>query len=181
MSEIITGKNTKREEVLEEVAGILVAYYQGVEKACNAAFSYAEHLANRPLFAEYVYHSKFLLKEVRTFIDDRRTIHLPYIQELAGKSTSGHDCMHCSGRCDMQHTVKMLELVSSLKKIESTVSYMQSELEAIYKNEELKGSLRWLSNAMEGVIDRLLNTFQYEDVTVIPRIKAAQKNINAHS
>lgn len=166
---------------LEEVVGTLKAYFVIIDKACNEANVFAERLCGRALFADYLYHTKFLIKEVRSYMKIRRMTYLPYVLELSRKNDSGHDCINCSGGCHMQHTARILELASSMKKTGSVVSYVQSELEGIYKEEPLKGSLRWLSGKLEDIIDKIYNALQYEEMNLLPGIKSAQKNINAHS
>jgi hypothetical protein len=166
---------------LEEVVGTLKAYFVGIDKACNEANAFAERLCGRALFADYIYHCKFLITEVRSYIKSRRMTYLPYVLELSRKNDTGHNCINCTGGCSMQHTARILEMASSMKKTGSVISYVQSELESIYNEEQLKGSLRWLSSKLEDIIDKLYNVLQYEEMKLLPGVKAVQKNINAHS
>lgn len=166
---------------LAEVVGTLKAYFVGIDKACNEADMFAERLCGRTLFADHIYHSKLLITEVRSYIRSRRMTYLPYVLELSRKNDTGHNCINCSGGCSMQHTAKLLEMASSMKKAGSVIAYVQTELEAIYKEEQPKGGLRWLSSKLEEVIDKLHNALQYEEMHLLPGVKAAQKNINAHS
>lgn len=166
---------------LYEMVAVLNTCYNDVEELCDSAVQHADALNGRTIFTGYLYHTRFLIAEIRMYIDDRRSVYLPYVAELSEKSSTGHNCMNCAGRCELQHTASILEMVSSLRKLESTVSYIQSELEAIYAHEQLKGSLRALNAEVQGLIDRLNNTLQYEEMNLVPGVKGAQTSINAHS
>lgn len=155
--------------------------YASLEKLCSNARRFTSQLDNRRHFDGFLVHSSFLLDEIENFLQERRTVQLPYVAELAQKNEEGHNCLHCSGRCDVQHTARMLELIGSNKKMQSTLDFMSSELTANYEGDELKGSLRWLNNELELAGNLLREILDTEAEVLVPLISSAQKNINVRS
>ena len=152
-------------------------HYSSLEALSERIIIHVQQRENKINFAEYLNHCAHLCTEVKAFIVERREAYLPYLNELSEKNTTGHDCANCSGRCDMQHNMRMLELTATLKKMKDTTSYIQKELD-VFKN---LGELKWLSNEMQLLINMLDDFFIDEETLLIPAIENAQKSINAHS
>jgi hypothetical protein len=166
---------------LGDLAQMLLSQYTTLGSLCKNADTHIEtYLSNRS-FINYVNHGRLLLKEVTGFVDERRAVFLPYITELAEKQETGHNCTHCSGRCDMRHTLRLLELTGTQQKLLNTADYIKQELLFLYDNEELKGSLRWLNNELTLIDSLLREVLTCEEQSLVPQIKEAHRKINAHS
>jgi hypothetical protein len=166
-------------QIVDELS---IRFYDSMESHCDNIDTYIRQLQGKELFLEHVSYCLYLAAEIRDLIGERRLVYVPYLNELSEKSGTGHDCANCSGGCDMQHTLKLVELSSSMKKMQSTSSFIQKELAALKKNREnADESLVWLENEIKlltGLLDAL---FLHEEEILVPAIRRAQKNINAHS
>lgn len=175
--QMTTRPDSNLSEVINETS---VRYYALLDKLCDNINTCLEISENKLHVTELISHSSSLATEVRLFVEERKNVYIPYLQELSEKSRTGHDCANCSGNCDMQHTLRLIEFAASLKKVQNTSAYIQQEFDALY-NEEMDSIVLWLKNAADLMVILLDALSVQEESSLIPAIQYAQKNINAHS
>ncbi|MBS1687716.1 MAG: hypothetical protein JSS96_03265 [Bacteroidetes bacterium] len=132
------------------------AYGQTIAKQCEALASIAHN-----------------------YVTDRINIYLPYLEELTDKEATGHDCATCSGRCDAQHSLKLLEFTASLNEIKQTFRQLKSAVLQEYKDHGR--ALKILIDEVTLLDDVINELFHVEETHLLPRIKSAQNNIHARS
>jgi hypothetical protein len=170
---------------LNELASILSDdYYDYLEQICNDAGAQAIGILSEQLpygGAYYVNHCTSFLEEVTAFIRERKEVYLPYLSELSDKNSTGHNCAICSGKCDMQHTLRLFELTTSLKEMHEIADNNRADLAELCSVTAFNKKIKSLSNEIRH-IDKTLNELLYlEENSLIPKIKEAQTNINVHS
>ena len=135
-------------------------YYQIIEILCKCINQQCENLKSENLSEDsriYVTLSKSHIPEVLKYIDHRWQIFSPYVTELIEKDVADHDCSCCSGKCDLQHSAKLLDLTLSIEEI------------------------KMLQNKIS-LLENLLNEAIYiEQTFLLPKVKNMQKMINAKS
>lgn len=172
---------TGKEALPQFVSMLLAEYYEPLERLCDNINSHIEQFENRSPFLEHINYSTSLAGETKGFVEQRKLVFVPYLYELSEKSATGHDCANCSGGCDMQHTLKLMEFTDSLRKMQSTLAYIQREFVALERYKESSdAALTWLRSEVNTLGDLLDELLEKEDA-LIPDIQYAQKNINAHS
>ncbi len=118
--------------------------------------------------------------DVNELLTHRREVIIPYIQELTEKEANGHNCVHCSGRCEIQHKTKIIELNLSLAKIsDQYASYLDQINKFPYLHE--KEAFRFITTTQLFLSEYLVQLIAAERQYLIPGIEAAQKKINAYS
>jgi hypothetical protein len=108
----------------------------------------------------------------------RKEVLYPYLEELAAKKREGHDCSHCPGGCKVKHKAKILEINESHKFIRRTLEEINElfpEAEKVPVAEEF----RPLRNDMLLMENTLTEIYYLEEEVLLPKIKEAQKKINA--
>ena len=156
-------------------------YYDLLEILSGNVDAHTSELLNQQIFTEYVRHSKYLVEEVRGFVNERREVYIPYVFDLEAKNTTGHNCSTCSGRCDMQHSFKLAELETSQKKIYDIANRVLALLAEKAGKEANAEKLIILRNEAALLRNKISQLIEHEEIFLIPRIREAQKNINAHS
>lgn len=157
-------------------------YYELIKILSRHIKEYAEyikrkqHVANSQVIANLC---EELVCNVQNFINNRINTYLPYLDELTEKEATGHDCSNCSGRCDVQHSIKLLDFTASLNEIKNT--FQQLKVSALKEYKEYNRDLKILIDEIM-LLDASLNElFHIEEERLLPGIKSAQKNIHARS
>lgn len=172
---------TGNEELRQIVDGLSTEYFEPLSAFCDRLDRFVGQFENKALFIESINYSTYLTGEVRRFLVQRIEVFLPYLHELTEKSATGHDCANCSGKCDMQHTLKLMEFTDSLRKMQNISSDITREFMALNSCKEgSDDALAWLINEVQ-LMGNLLDELLEKEDTLIPNIQYAQKNINAHS
>ncbi len=168
---------------LPEVANMLDAeYYDMMHRLCGNAEGYIEHLDAATDVDTQAYNSYFknFRDHLLKFVETRKAVFLPYIDELYNKSATGHNCATCSGRCEVQHGIKILELNSSVEQLRNVAAGLKTSLPSL-NNTAFKGELKILHNEIE-LLHNIINELLYlESEVLIPKIKEAQNSIHAYN
>lgn len=168
---------------LPEIAGKLdTEYYKMMRRLCDNAEGYLKHLDAATDIEIQYYNSYFnsFKEHLNNFIETRRVVFLPYVDELYNKHATGHNCSTCSGRCEVQHGMKLLELNSSLDNLRTISAELKTSLPQL-NNTAYKGELKVLHNEIE-LLHNIINELLYlESEVLIPKIKEAQNSINAYN
>ena len=166
---------------LKDATRFLLNDYHSLLELCDKAMAEADQPHTRPEHADLIGHARAFATEVRSYLKERVTTQIPYLNELAEKSSTGHDCAQCSGKCDLQHTMRLYELNKSIEKILNATEYIYTEFEHVYKSFGDNTEIRSLHSAIM-LLNHFLRTVLATEVAVlVPRIKEAQREINAHS
>ncbi len=118
--------------------------------------------------------------ELNAYIEYRNETILPYLQQLAEKEYTGHNCGQCSGKCDMQHTARIIEFthtIDNVKGLYTSYSEKLSELREVNYSDRYKA----IATTMDFLNEYAHQLWRIELDCVLPKMKMAQKNINAHS
>lgn len=168
---------------LQAVAGQLQDDYYGVIPIlCKHAREHAKYLQSKTIDQKLMYvveHTLQWIGVIEDFIGHRNTLVKPYINELADKDSGGHNCQLCSGRCEMQHTAKVMEITTSLIHIKEQHRLFVDELPELLKGVHPQ-DVKCLNNTSMLLCNYLDELLRLEADILVPRIKDAQKNINAH-
>lgn len=172
---------TGNEAFLQIVNRLVTECYTPIVVFCDRIDMHLKQFESKALFVKHVNYSGYLSGEIKSFVQQRISVFVPYLLELSEKSTTGHDCANCSGRCDMQHALKLMEFTNTLRQMQSTSSYIQTEFAALDTNKESDDdALTWLRKELR-IVSNLLDELLRREEMLIPDIQYAQKNINAHS
>ena len=175
--------NLKNSDSILGLTGILLADYYDILTALsgdvlNQLSAPVEQV--QPLYSDQLYHCLMLAGELAAFIAERKQLYMPYFIELSEKNATGHDCSTCSGRCDMQHTAKMIELEISLEKLRNTIDYVDGEI-ANLLNAQAAGDMIRLQSLMRQMTGLAKELIGLETKSLVPKLKEAQMKINAHT
>jgi hypothetical protein len=110
--------------------------------------------------------SKEALSHIFNLMEARQQSLMRYLEALAEKSSTGHDCRFCTGGCDMAHA----EHLMVIKESHSAIS---SHIVSIDMN-ELPDDLQQLANL-------IMELMRVEEEVLVPKIWSAQKQINVVS
>jgi hypothetical protein len=162
-----------------DVIEVLTKRYLGLDQLCAKVSEHIEEADMKEQFADYIHYSRYFVDEIREFTNGRRVAYIPYVLELAEKSDTGHNCDGCSGSCDMQHMSRLFELNKTIERVLSASEYALAEMDAIYTKEGSKKDLLPLNNEVVLTGNILKDILRQELLYLVPKIKEAQKNINA--
>jgi hypothetical protein len=166
---------------LKDATRSLLNDYHSLLELCDKAMAEAGQLGNRPEHADLIGHAMAFATEVRSYLKERVGNQIPYLNELAEKSTSGHDCAQCSGKCDLQHTMRLYEFNRSIEKVLNSTEYIYTEFEHVYKGFGDNTEIRSLHSSIMLLNHFLRTVLAMEVAVLVPRIKEAQREINARS
>lgn len=110
--------------------------------------------------------SKEALMSISNIIGVRQQSLLSYLQTLAEKSSTGHDCSNCPGRCDMGHAQHLMDIKESHIAINGHISGIDMN--------ELADELQQLTNLVTELV-------RIEEQVLVPKIWDAQRKINVVS
>lgn len=116
------------------------------------------------------------LDELRPMVAWRIESLMPYLQALAGKQETGHDCALCSGGCDMQHQTRLMELEESHKQFSSVLSSVM-DAQPLYRLADPDAPLPAIRSLR--IIATALEMIHTERAYLVPLIKKARRAIHA--
>jgi len=121
-----------------------------------------------------------LAMEIKNHLGYRIDTLLPYMRDLGRKNAEGHNCATCSGGCHVGHSAKIAELSISHESIRNTLEGLQGlELAA---TDDLSGSeIETLQGEIQLMENTLAELYYLEQEVLIPKLREAQKRINANS
>lgn len=169
-------------ELPELISKIDSEYYEEVSRLCENTIGYLSHVSEEIEGAADTFKESFhkIESELQSYIRIRKEVFVPYIHELSEKTATGHNCSQCSGRCDVQHNMKVMEFNTSIQHIKSIIAGMKSELPPIGSS-QYQGQLKILHNEVTLLHDKLIELLYLEKEILLPKILEAQISINAHS
>jgi len=128
----------------------------------------------------YTTLSKKLTDQVGEYMRLRHLALVPYLQELAAKKDTGHDCRSCASSCGMRHTEQMDGIREAHTKIRTTLGLLSS-IETPMAHESLHGpAYRQLHDEIDEIDTLLTALFNLENTMLLPKMAEAQKAIYAH-
>lgn len=118
-----------------------------------------------------------LANEIEQYIQHRKEILTPYLRELTEKDNTGHNCRNCSGRCDVQHTAKLIDYTVSIEEMKKTLYHIHTVIlkEDRVMDDELK-ALHHLVGRLENILEEVL---LLEEKKLLPKIRQIQTKIHA--
>lgn len=167
-------------ELTELIALINEEYYDKIIDISDNTREYLNHISGLFDVTLYQLHYADAEKELKQFVQLRKDVYVPYVFELFDKSANGHNCSQCSGRCDVQHSLKNYEFNSSLQHIKQVASHIKTGLPML-ANAPFDGKLKVLHNEVNLLYNMLIDLWSIERNILLPKIEEAQKKINARS
>lgn len=149
-------------------------YYELIEQINSRianALSDAENLTG-----VYFDLCRDLSAAVKSSMEDRRLVLVPYLAQLQEKEAGGHNCSTCSGVCKVQHSVHIANVTGShvhIRDILDRIAGLQD-----FNEPTEKGDTVILYESV--ITNMILDLFELEEKQLIPEIVKAQKAINAH-
>jgi hypothetical protein len=159
-------------------------YYNAVAALCEKAEKQAVRLkvleTNGPT-SPYTTFCAELLKEVQQYIAPRKDELVPYLQKLAEKSATGHDCRSCKNGCSLQHELKLAELKETHAHLKDLLTRIQMVSLPLYTETIYPDAYRVLRNQIALIENNLTELYFLEEAYLIPKVAEAQKSIYAPS
>jgi gas vesicle protein len=158
--------------------------YDAIEKACEAAEQQAHKLSNLEIqqnTSNYTSTCQKIIGEIKTHIAERKQKFIPYIQTLTEKVATNHNCSACTGNCKLNHDMQLFELKGSHMAVRSLLNRLQMVSLPLYSETIYPDSYRILRNHMALIENHIAELLLLEEKYLIPKVAAAQKQINAGS
>lgn len=158
-------------------------YYSVIEHLCEKAELEIMKLDMDTIQHDIIHYAQ----RVNDFIDElRRHIHFyketfsDYLLSLHEKGATNHNCSQCSGRCEVQHTVVLMEFNTSVKCVEEIRHRIQSDMMLLYNKilKETASNLHYTIIMLNNVVKELSSI---EKNILIPKIKEIQKKIHVRA
>ncbi len=159
-------------------------YYDVIISLCQGAINSANKLRDledRHPTSQYIILCNNLISEILTCIEKRKEYFIPYIHELHEKNKTSHDCGNCSGKCNMLHELKLVELKESDTRVKDILSHLQMMSLPLHAETIYPDNYRLLRNQMILLENTLSDLLYLEETYLVPKISEAQKSINAHA
>ena len=156
-------------------------YFDTLSRLCSAAKVYIEKINSSSLSWDdvaYVKITEEIIRSVIDYINRRRMVFIPYIQELVQKDTAGHNCSTCSGKCSLQHNARLIEFKMQLSQLKEKINPLIKASLQIYKTTNHE-DLITLNDEMDLIDYMVHELLLIEEGCLMPKIEEAQKSINA--
>ncbi len=154
-------------------------YYKMLDVFCDHITTYCNQLKTKRLTDScysYITLCNKLVADVRKYIEDRNKIYVPYLRELAEKDTTGHNCGNCSGRCELSHNIRLVDLKVSLQEMKQLLYHIRTA--ALHEDKIDDAVLKSLHTKMRLLDNMIDEMVQIEEEHLLPGIMKAQKNIH---
>ncbi len=160
-----------------------VYYIELVDLCNNAKKSAAElnELEDHQTTSQYILLCNKIINQVTEMMHIRNDVFIPYYKELHEKNSTNHNCANCSGKCDMQHSMRLVELKESHVAGNDILHQLQMVALPLYSETIYPNAYRILRNQMVLIENTLTELFMVEETYLIPLIVEAQKKIYAVS
>lgn len=167
-------------ELLEQLS---VEWYDTILAACTKTRLHLTNLlkleVNEP--SQYLQQCDSLLQETEQYIASRKERFTPYINSLAEKAATKHDCANCTGNCKLNHDMQLWELRNSNRGIKDILNGLQMLSLPLHSDTMYPDAYRVLRNHVSLLESDLAKLFLIEESFLIPKVIEAQKLINAGS
>jgi hypothetical protein len=178
---------TKSQVVPEEQARRVIQnleknFYGPLEKSCQRLMELGISLKEEDTDSQLsVYSSLFLsfATQLTHLCEDRRSVTIPYLLDIAEKATTRHDCLNCSADCDAEHDAQINRIEKDQYHIRDMFSRLQKIAPPLYSEENLPESYLILRKELIRTNSIIFELFYIEESTLIPVILETQKKINA--
>lgn len=157
-------------------------YYAAAEEINNKARRQTEkikrlEMAEAPL--QYVSLCERVLTETDSYIRNRQSVYLPYVLKLSDKVADDHNCANCTGNCKLEHDSHVMELNATNDLIRQVLSKLKMASLPLYSETTFPDEFRVLRAHMTLLENHLTELVFLENNYLIPKIREAQKSINA--
>lgn len=179
----------KKDSSIEIVELLEKNYFQTIEEHCQKAGEYALQLKitgytsnKNHATSPDIYISMCLgvIEDIKQCIKFRKENIIPYVLELAGKVTAGHDCSNCSTGCAVKHASKIPEIESYHGRTKDMFGRLERLSIPVYgANNSYAEIYKLLRNEMIIIQTAVIELFFIEESALIPKIQEEQKNIHA--
>ena len=159
-------------------------YYAATDEVCANARKQTDKIrrlkpADSPL--QYVLHCERVLSETETYIRNRQAVYIPYVYKLSEKVADDHNCSMCSGNCKLEHDSHVLELNATNDMMRKVLNNLKMSSLPLYSETLYPDEFRVLRTHMTLLENHLTELVFLENNYLIPKIREAQKSINAVS
>lgn len=131
--------------------------------------------------SQYLEQCDSLLHETEQYINSRKERFTPYINSLAEKASTNHNCANCTGNCKLNHDLQLWELRNSNRGIKEILNGLQMLSLPLHSDTMYPDAYRVLRNHVSLLESDLAKLFFIEESFLIPKVIEAQKLINAGS
>lgn len=155
-------------------------YYAIMTELCNNAANAVNKTGTKSAAAlGHLLQYNKLVDEIKEYMQYRKDVLLPYMEELARKNKEGHDCSSCNGGCRVGHTGIVMDMAVSHARIHDTLDEIKTvslqETDALSAHE-----WKALQNELALLESMLTEVYYLEQEVLLPKIKNAQRNIHAY-
>ena len=158
--------------------------YDPLEKLCESTQKQVhklEGLEPQPATSQYTTLCDKLTTEIIDCLKARADVYLPYINSLAEKVISDHNCSECTGSCKVNHDMQLMEMKASHANLRTIINKLNMVSLPLYSDTIYPDTYRVLRNQMALIENMLTELLFLEEHYLIPKITDAQKTINAGS
>ena len=157
-------------------------YYSVIEQLCEGTMNNAHLLRDLEFHQstpQYIVLCSKLIAEIQHYVQIRKAYYIPYIYELQEKNDASHNCGNCSGKCHVEHDLKLEEFKESLSGIKDMPYRLQMMSLPLHSETLYPEVYKALRNHMVLLENILTELFFLEETYLIPKVTEGQKNINA--
>lgn len=157
-------------------------YYDAINSLCTGTYKQCEKIKKIEKSGaqlQYVMQCEHILAEIEKHIKNRKDSYIPYVHELSEKVVDRHDCSTCTGKCSVNHDMRILELNATNEEMKRMLSRLQVITLPLYSETMYPDEYRLLRSNMTLLENNLTELFFLENNYLIPKIVEAQKTINA--
>jgi len=169
-----------KEDLLSLAEKVNTEYYDVIENLCNNHDGLAIQVQSSEGHASTVLYINLcskLIEELKHHIRLRKQVVIPYIRQLHEKSSDGHDCGTCSGKCSMQHHTQLHGIKEAHLRIKDILYHLRKVALPVYSDTEEMSEYNQLRNEILMIETIVTELFYIEEALLIPKIMEAQKNI----
>lgn len=155
-------------------------YYNLIDCLCNCIGTLTEEPVTEEQNELFYSLSKHLVGEIKQEMNYRELLLIPYINELRDKQLKGHNCLHCAGGCQVDHSIHLHQIKAGHQKVKEILYRIhQITNPAPQGTRHLHPKTRILANEIAQLDTTLTELFYIEDAILIPKIMELQSQINA--
>ena len=167
-----------------DLSGLIIAlekdYYSLLEELCQKATGFSlKHPNDYETTEIYTNLCIGIIEQIKQIVEERKKVIIPYMNELAEKSSIGHDCQNCSGGCKVNHSFHLKQLEDSHYSVREMLHRLQKLAIPLYSEEHYSNAYRSLRNEMLLIDTTISEMFFIEESLLIPKMFDAKTKINA--
>lgn len=158
---------------------ISMDFNESIIALCHSLENYTGKLNFDNRYNEYIVLCEALIIKVKEYIDIQENRLSEYVQELSEKNNTGHNCLHCSGKCHVQHKMQLANATYLSREIKRLLAD-GFEIFPIPDNIQDENFKQQRLSFM--LLDKTITELFYvHESYLMPAILEAQININALS